>query len=92
MWEPNENELAQGNPGGYEFNDGANNPSAPPTGGEGVGRLHNKNGGNALALDGHSIFLLAKTFAADSNIPKGQGPGPGGKTFLWWNPFSLDGH
>jgi prepilin-type N-terminal cleavage/methylation domain-containing protein len=92
MWEPNENELGPGNPGAYEFNDGANNPSAPPVGGEGVGHLHNKNGGNVLVLDGHSQYLLARTFAADSNIPRGQGPGPGGKTYLWWNTYSDDGH
>src|SRR5579883_1563050 len=33
LWEPNENELGIGNPGAFEFNDGANFPSAPPIGG-----------------------------------------------------------
>jgi hypothetical protein len=43
-------------------------------------------------MDGHSEFLLATTFANDSNIPAGQGPGPGGKTYLWWSIYSKDGH
>ena len=92
QWEPDENAVSPGNPGAFEFNDAANFPSAPPSGGEGIGRLHNKNGGNGLAVDGHAQFIMAKTFAQDSNTPKGQGPGPGGKTDLWWNPFSTDGH
>jgi prepilin-type N-terminal cleavage/methylation domain-containing protein/prepilin-type processing-associated H-X9-DG protein len=92
LWEPNENELAIGNPGAFEFNDGANYPSAPPSGGEGIGKLHSKNGGNILAMDGHVQFLLATTFAQDSNTPLGSGPGPGGRTYLWWSPFSSNGH
>jgi prepilin-type N-terminal cleavage/methylation domain-containing protein/prepilin-type processing-associated H-X9-DG protein len=92
MWEPDENELGPGNPGGYEFNDGANTPSAPPVGGEGIGRLHSNKGGNILALDGHAQFMLATTFATDSNTPLGEGPGPGGQTDLWWSIFSGNGH
>ena len=92
QWEPDENTLAPGNPGAFEFNDAANFPSAPPSGGEGIGRLHSKNGGNILAVDGHVQFIMATAFAKDSNIPSGQGPGPGGKTDLWWSPFSSDGH
>jgi prepilin-type N-terminal cleavage/methylation domain-containing protein/prepilin-type processing-associated H-X9-DG protein len=92
LWEPNENELGQGNPGAFEFNDGSNFPTAPPAGAEGIGRLHSKNGGNILALDGHVQFLLTTAFAADSNIPAGNGPGPGGKTYLWWSPLTSNGH
>jgi len=92
QWEPDENCLGPGNPGAFEFNDGANFPSAPPAGGEGIGRLHSKNGGNILACDGHVQFYLATLFALDSNTPEGRGPGPGGKTDLWWSPFSSNGH
>jgi prepilin-type N-terminal cleavage/methylation domain-containing protein/prepilin-type processing-associated H-X9-DG protein len=92
LWEPDENELGPGNPGAAEFNDAANYPSAPPSGGEGIGRLHNKNGGNILAIDGHVQYLLSAQFAADSNTPQGNGSGPGGKTYLWWSPFSANGH
>lgn len=92
LWEPDENCLAPGNPGAFEFNDGANFPSAPPSGGEGIGRLHSKNGGNILAMDGHVQYLLVRQFNADSNTPLGKGPGPGGKTLLWWNPATADGH
>jgi prepilin-type N-terminal cleavage/methylation domain-containing protein/prepilin-type processing-associated H-X9-DG protein len=92
QWEPDENTLGPGNPGPFEFNDAGNFPSAPPSGGEGIGRLHSKNGGNIVACDGHVQFMMATAFAKDSNIPSGQGPGPGGKTDLWWSPFSSDGH
>jgi prepilin-type N-terminal cleavage/methylation domain-containing protein/prepilin-type processing-associated H-X9-DG protein len=92
QWEPDENTLGPGSPGAFEFNDGANFPTAPPAGGEGIGRLHSRKGGNILAVDGHVQFMLATTFAQDSNTPPGTGPGPGGKTGLWWSPFSSDGH
>jgi prepilin-type processing-associated H-X9-DG protein len=92
LWEPNENTVAPGNPGAFEFNDGANFPSAPPNGGEGIGPLHSNKGGNILAVDGHVQFILTAAFAGDSNIPAGNGPGPGGKTYLWWSPASANGH
>ncbi len=92
QWEPDENTLGPGNPGAFEFNDAANFPSAPPSGGEGIGKLHSKKGGNILACDGHVIFFLASSFDKDSNTPVGQGPGPGGKTDLWWNPWVSNGH
>jgi prepilin-type N-terminal cleavage/methylation domain-containing protein/prepilin-type processing-associated H-X9-DG protein len=92
QWEPDENCLGPGNPGAFEFNDAANFPSAPPTGGEGIGRLHSKKGGNILACDGHVQFLLSTAFAKDSNTTAGRGPGPGGKTDLWWSPFTSNGH
>ena len=92
QWEPDENTLGPGNPGAFEFNDAGNFPSAPPSGGEGIGRLHSRKGGNGLAIDGHAQFILATTFAQDSNTPLGKGVGPGGKTSLWWSPFSSNGH
>ena len=92
QWEPDENTLGPGNPGPFEFNDAANFPSAPPSGGEGIGRLHSNKGGNMLAVDGHVNFMLAKNFTKNSNIPAGAGPGPGGKTDLWWSPWTSNGH
>jgi prepilin-type processing-associated H-X9-DG protein len=92
LWEPDENNGGPGIPGAYDFNDGGNSPTAPPHGWEGIGRLHSKLGGNILALDGHVQFLSATNFARDSDIPYGKGPGPGGKTLLWWSPYTQDGH
>ena len=89
VWEPDENKIGPGNPGGYDFNDGAN----VPVRGEGIGRLPSKKGGNALALDGHVLFLLMSTCDKDASSPIGSGPGPGGRTYLWWNPYLDDlGH
>jgi prepilin-type N-terminal cleavage/methylation domain-containing protein len=92
FWEPDENCLGPDDPGPFEFNDGANFPTAPPNGGEGVGPLHTKNGGNITRLDGSSVFVTTNAFRTDSNTPLGKGSGPGGKTLLWWSPFSGDGH
>jgi prepilin-type N-terminal cleavage/methylation domain-containing protein/prepilin-type processing-associated H-X9-DG protein len=96
LWEPDENAGGPGVPGAFEFNDGANYPSVPTSctnpGNEGIGRLHTKNGGNVLALDGHVQYLLVRDFIKDSATPCGAGPGPGGKTFLWWSPCSANGH
>ena len=96
LWEPDENAGGPGVPGAFEYNDAANFPSVPTSctnpGNEGIGRLHTKNGGNALCLDSHVQYLLYKQFQQDSATPCGQGPGPGGKTFLWWSPFSNNGH
>jgi prepilin-type N-terminal cleavage/methylation domain-containing protein len=85
LWEPDENVNGRGNPGAFEYNDGANFPNAS----EGIGKLHSKKGGNALALDGHALFLLQKQFQAEST---GTGTGPGGKSYLWWSTFSANGH
>jgi len=82
LWEPNENSFGLGNPGAFEYNDGANFPSIQK--GEGVGLLHSKYGGNALAMDGHVDFMTTLQFS--NNEVLGSGPGPNGKTFLWWSP------
>jgi prepilin-type N-terminal cleavage/methylation domain-containing protein len=88
FWEPDD----QDGGGAGEFNDGSNYPTAPPAGTEGIGLLHNKTGGNIARCDGGVQFITATNFAVDSNTPLGAGPGPGGKTLLWWSPFSNSGH
>jgi len=85
-WEPDENRLGPGNPGAFDYNDGSNYPTEQ----EGIGLLHSKKGGNALALDGHVDFVQTIKFSQYSKV--GSGPGPGGKTFLWWNPLSTQGN
>ena len=85
LWEPDET-LA--NPPQQEFNDGSNYPNNA----EGIGRLHSKKGGSILAIAGNVQFVTINQFRQDSNVPAGAGPGPGGKTYLWWSPFSSDGH
>ena len=89
VWEPNENAVdpSTGQPiGAFEYNDGANFPTttvSTPTGAEGIGLLHSKHGGNALALDGHVDFVTTVLFNQYSmgNV----------KTFLWWSSNST-GH
>ncbi|MGO8696706.1 MAG: type II secretion system protein [Limisphaerales bacterium] len=101
LWEPDENTLSSSppNPGAFEFNDAGNFPSAAPpragmpaadypTGGEGIGPLHNKNGGNILAIDGHVDFISTNSF---QHIALYYGSGPGKKGLLWWNPWVADG-
>jgi prepilin-type processing-associated H-X9-DG protein len=91
LWEPDEHLATPGNPqgvGAFEWNDGANSPDAPPRGAEGIGRLHGKNGGNILALDGHVDYMNTNTF---NRLSLNPGPGPGGKGLLWWDPTQLRG-
>jgi prepilin-type N-terminal cleavage/methylation domain-containing protein len=88
IWEPNENSVAQGNPGAFEYNDGANFPNIS----EGIGLLHSKHGGNALALDGHVDIVTTVQFNQYSGASAARpGPGPGGRSYLWWSPYSLNG-
>ena len=88
LWEPDENNVGPGNPGAFEFNDASNFPNDS----EGIGRLHSRKGGSIVAMGGHVQFLKREQFRADSTTPNGRGPGPGGKTLLWWSPMSSDGH
>src|SRR5437588_2953811 len=81
LWEPDENAGGPGNPGAFDYNDGANYPTAPPQGNEGIGRLHSKKGGSALALAGHVVFITKDQFTKQSTNP---GDGPGGHSLLWW--------
>jgi hypothetical protein len=59
--------------------------------GEGIGVLHSKKGGAIVALAGHVIFITQKQFNADSLTAATSGPGPGGKTYLWWAPVVPNG-
>jgi prepilin-type N-terminal cleavage/methylation domain-containing protein len=87
LWEPDET-LITGHPPAFEFNDAANFPDEH----EGIGRLHGKKGGEILALGNHVEFLTQAQFRMNSTNAPGTGPGPGGKTYLWWNPMTTDGH
>jgi prepilin-type N-terminal cleavage/methylation domain-containing protein len=88
QWEPDENNLGPGNPGAFDFNDASNFPNDS----EGIGHLHSKRGSMAMAIAGHVAFWTKEAFRRDGDTPAGAGPGPGGKTYLWWSPFSTDGH
>jgi prepilin-type N-terminal cleavage/methylation domain-containing protein len=88
MWEPDENYGGPGVPGAFDFNDA----SSYPDHNEGLGRLHSKKGGVMIAIGGHVQFQTKEQFANDSKTPPGGGPGPGGKTYLWWSPMSSNGH
>ena len=85
LWEPDENNNKPGDPGAFDFNDAANFPNDT----EGIGRLHSKKGGSVIAIGGHVQFVSRELFRKLSNNP---GDGPGGKNYLWWSPFSANGH
>ena len=85
IWEPYESSIAAGAAG--EYNDGGNDPT---TTGEGIGTLHSKHGGNALALDSHVDFVTILQFK--QNIVIGGGAGPGGKSLLVWDNVNGNGH
>jgi hypothetical protein len=63
VWEPNEYLNTSTT---SEFNDGANFPNTS----EGIGTLHSKHGGNALALDAHVDFVTAIKFSATRGAAK----------------------
>jgi prepilin-type N-terminal cleavage/methylation domain-containing protein len=84
IWEPDEYSDPSAT---SEYNDGSDDPT---TAGESIGLLHSKHGGNALALDGHVDFVTVVNFTAYVNV--GNGPGPGGKTFLLWDTYDANGH
>jgi prepilin-type N-terminal cleavage/methylation domain-containing protein len=93
QWEPDEKarDPRTGQPiGAFEFNDAANYPDTVGYG-EGIGKLHSKKGGQAVAIGGHVVFVSYEQFKADSSTPAGKGPGPGGKTYLWWSPYTGNG-
>lgn len=80
MWEPDWKTGGEG-----EFNDGASYPGLNAQNQpEGIGRLHSGKGGNLLALDGHVLFVNTNQFLAQSGMT--------GKSFLWWSPWTADGH
>jgi len=85
MWEPDDQSPGLTTPQ-FEFNDGANFPSAPPYGEEGIGLLHNKTGGNILALDGHVDFLNSTQFKSYALVPYASG-----RSWLWWDVYDPNG-
>jgi prepilin-type N-terminal cleavage/methylation domain-containing protein/prepilin-type processing-associated H-X9-DG protein len=94
LWEPDEHLPCpqQGFPNGelnFEWNDGGNSPDVPPVGSEGIGRLHGKDGGNILALDGHVDYLNTNVF---NRISSTHGSGPGGRGLLWWAPSPTEAY
>jgi prepilin-type N-terminal cleavage/methylation domain-containing protein len=84
LWEPDESQ----NPSApsHEYNDGSNFPNPP----EGIGTLHSTHGGNAMALDGHVDFVTISKFKQMATV--GSGPGPGGKTYLYYSILSAAGN
>ncbi len=82
-YEPNENTLGPNNPGSFEYNDGANSPSVPPSGGEGLGVLHGNNGSEIVTVGGNVNFVLFSTFNAQGGS---LGSGPNGQSLAWWAP------
>jgi prepilin-type N-terminal cleavage/methylation domain-containing protein len=89
MWEPDENNNGPMSPGGFEFNDGANFPDSTPPKGEGIGRLHSRKGGSIVAIGGHVQFVTRDSFIKQGSV---NGDGPGGKSYLWWSPWTPNGH
>jgi prepilin-type N-terminal cleavage/methylation domain-containing protein len=90
LWEPDENKSyvnGQPNPGRFDFNDASSYPNKD----EGIGRLHSKKGGMALILAGSATYVTIDQFNQDAMAASGAGPGPGGKSYLWWSPYSNDG-
>ena len=86
MWEPDENVNGPGDPGAFEFNDGANRPDRS----EGISTLHSTKDAYALTVSGGVSFITFAQWRAECD---GIGtPGPGGKNLAWWNPASDDGH
>jgi type II secretory pathway pseudopilin PulG len=90
LWEPDEYLNQDGQEGlgegAGEWNDSSSYPDSPPNGTEGIGRLHSKDGGNIVALDGHVDFLTEREFAALANVPYNRG-----RTLLWWSPGDPNG-
>jgi prepilin-type N-terminal cleavage/methylation domain-containing protein len=84
-WEPDENAVGPNNPGAFEYNDAANSPTTA----EGIGLLHSKSGGNGMAMDGHIDFVRTLQFKQYATV--GGGPGPGGKTYLYWDTLNANG-
>ncbi|HWD19889.1 MAG TPA: type II secretion system protein [Verrucomicrobiae bacterium] len=87
LWEPDCTlKPSYPTPANGDYNDGSNYPDTT----EGIGRLHNKNGGQILAIDGHVQFITRQQFAAQATpFPA---PANARKSLLWWSPFQPNGH
>jgi prepilin-type N-terminal cleavage/methylation domain-containing protein len=76
----------------FVFNDGSNLPTTPvstPSGTEGVGQLHDKNGGNISRIDGSSVYVNTNQFDLASETSGAQGQTS--RTLLWWSTYTADG-
>jgi prepilin-type N-terminal cleavage/methylation domain-containing protein len=96
FWEPDAMDVPGKPPGNAlnEYNDGSNFPSTPvstPAGSEGIGRLHDKQGGNVGRIDGGSMFVTSNKFNLESKGPPGTAP-DGYRTLLWWSTYYYNGH
>jgi hypothetical protein len=85
LWGPDENAGGYGNPGAFEFNDGANFPASS----EKLEHLHAPNGAEVLAVEGNVRFVSDQEFLAQANYV----PTPQQRLGLsWWSPFTANGH
>jgi prepilin-type N-terminal cleavage/methylation domain-containing protein len=90
-WEPYENPT---NKADTEYNDGSNYPSTPvssPSGLEGIGPLHSKDGGNIARIDGSVQFITTLQFQKASQTPADVPAGLTKPTLLWWSTYQADG-
>jgi hypothetical protein len=84
-WEPDDRQAN----GPNEFNDGANFPGANGSGvNEGIGRLHNKTGGDISRLDGGTEFITSNKFY---RIGARLAPYNNGRNTLWSSTFTSNG-
>ena len=58
---------------------------------EGIGKLHDKAGGNVGRIDGGSMFVTSNKFNLESKGPPGTAP-DGYRTLLWWSTYYYNGH
>ena len=88
FWEPDD--KSPGSAGANEFNDGANYPGTyNGSANEGIGLLHNKDGGNIARLDGGVQFITSNNFYQEGARLVVEDPD--GKNHGWWNPRTTDG-
>ena len=85
LWGPDENAQGFGNPGAFDFNDGANYPGFS----ERLEHLHAANGAEVLAVGGNVRFVSDQEFLAQANYV-GTPQQPLGLS--WWSPFTSGGH
>jgi len=84
LWGPDENAQGFGNPGAFDFNDGANFPSSP----ERPEHLHTPKGAAVLAVGGNVEFVSDQKFLVEENyVGTPQQP----RGLAWWSPFTSNG-
>jgi len=88
LWEPNDYVN-----GANTFFDGANTPMpADIEGCDGPGGIHTVNASQVLSVGGNVEILGMAYIQEDENRVIRFGPGPNGKTYGWWSPFSYNGY